>query len=100
MKSKSPSVAKVAELVVSSCIRPQNKESMLILSDETRKKIAQAMYDSAVESCNPILVLSKKEIPPIGLQAMKDADIVVLLTSEKLEMDPRVMKARKEGCLT
>lgn len=97
MKAKVQSVAKVAELVVDNCIRPQSNESMLILSDEQRKRIAQALYDSAVKVCNPILILSKKGIPQLGLQAIRDADIVVLLTAEKLELDPRVMKARKEG---
>jgi aminopeptidase len=94
---KRPSISKVAEIVVENCIRPKSSETLLILSDEKRKRIAQALFEKSFEKCNPLLILSKGEFPRTAIQAISESDAVVLLTENNMETNPLLLKARKEG---
>lgn len=96
-KTKKPSMRKVAETIVQNCIRPRNNESILILSDEKRKKIAQSIFDKSCATAKPLLIIYKEEVPRAAIQAISEAETVVMLSEKPIDTHPLIAKVRKDG---
>lgn len=95
--SKRPSIQKVAHAIVNNCIRPKTNETVLILSDEKRKKIAQSLFDESCEISNPLMIVYKNEVPRAAIQAIAEAGCVVVLSEKPIDTHPLLLKARKDG---
>jgi leucyl aminopeptidase (aminopeptidase T) len=94
---KRPGIRKVAEIILQNSIRPKDNETILILSDEKRRRIAQSIFEESCDISNPLLILSKGDLPRSAIQAISEADVVVLLSEKQIGTHPLILKARKEG---
>jgi len=81
----------IAKNVLVSCLAAKAGEEVLIVTDDTRVSIGQALYEGAKEiGCEAMLIimqereLSGQEPPKAIAEAMKTADIVVCPTAKSL----------------
>ena len=81
----------IAKNVLISCLAAKPGEEVLVVTDDTRVSIGQALYEGAKEiGCEAMLVvmqereLSGQEPPKAIAEAMKAADIVVCPTAKSL----------------
>lgn len=92
---------KVAEIVLRKCMGAKKGEKILIVTDETRKDIAEPYYNIGNNlgfQTSIIIMKSRKmhgEEPPIAVaEALKNVDIALLITAKSLSHT----KARKTAC--
>ncbi len=81
----------IAKNVLTSCLAAKAGEEVLVITDDTRVKIGQALYDGAKElGCEALLMvmkereLSGEEPPRTVAEAMKAADIMIAPTAKSL----------------
>lgn len=81
----------IAKNVLASCLAAKPGEEVLVITDDTRVTIGQAIYEGAKElGCEALLMimqereLSGQEPPKAVAEAMKAADIVVAPTAKSL----------------
>lgn len=84
-------LVKTAEGVLSSCLAVKKGEEVLIVTDNTRKEIGEALYEAAGNlGCERLLMvmnereLSGQEPPKAVAAAMKSADVVIAPTAQSL----------------
>ena len=84
-------LVKIAEGVLTSCLAVKPGEEILVITDDSRKEIGQAIYDAAGNlGCEKILMVMKErevsgqEPPKVIAEAMKAADVVIAPTAQSL----------------
>lgn len=95
-------LVKTAEGVLSSCLAVKKGEEVLIVTDDTRKEIGEALYEAAGNlGCERLLMvmnereLSGQEPPKAVAAAMKSADVVIAPTAQSLtHTNARIEAAR------
>lgn len=82
---------KIAEQVLVSCLGVKKDESVLVITDDTRKEIGEALYQAACDlGCEGLLLVMKErevsgqEPPKAVAEAMKAADVVIAPTAKSL----------------
>ena len=95
---------KTAEGILSSCLAVKEGEEVLIVTDDTRKRIGEALYEAAGNlGCERLLMvmkereLSGQEPPKAVAAAMKNADVVVAPTAQSLTHTNARIEAAKAG---
>ena len=94
----------IAKNVLVSCLAAKAGEEVLIITDDTRVKIGQALYEGAKElGCEAMLMvmqereLSGQEPPKAVAAAMKTADIVIAPTAKSLTHTNARIQAAANG---
>ncbi|MED9882459.1 MAG: aminopeptidase [Blautia sp.] len=97
-------LVKTAEGVLSSCLAVKKGEAVLIVTDNTRKEIGEAIYEAAGNlGCERLLMvmnereLSGQEPPKAVAAAMKSADVVIAPTAQSLTHTNARIEAAKAG---
>lgn len=97
-------LVKTAEGVLSSCLAVKKGEEVLIVTDDTRKEIGEALYEAAGNlGCERLLMvmnvreLSGQEPPKAVAAAMKSADVVIAPTAQSLTHTNARIKAARAG---
>ncbi|MDY3016607.1 aminopeptidase [Blautia sp.] len=97
-------LVKTAEGVLSSCLAVKKGEEVLIVTDNTRKEIGEAIYEAAGNlGCERLLMvmnereLSGQEPPKAVAAAMKRADVVIAPTAQSLTHTNARIEAAKAG---
>ena len=97
-------LVKTAEGVLSSCLAVKKGEEVLIVTDNTRKEIGEALYEAAGNlGCERLLMvmnereLSGQEPPKPVAAAMKSADVVIAPTAQSLTHTNARIEAAKAG---
>ena len=97
-------LVKTAEGVLSSCLALKKGEEVLIVTDNTRKEIGEAIYEAAGNlGCERLLMvmnereLSGQEPPKAVAAAMKSADVVIAPTAQSLTHTNARIEAAKAG---
>lgn len=97
-------LVKTAEGVLSSCLAVKKGEEVLIVTDNTRKEIGEAIYEAAGNlGCERLLMvmnereLSGQEPPKAVAAAMKSADVVIAPTAQSLTHTNARIEAAKAG---
>ena len=97
-------LVKTAEGVLSSCLAVKKGEDVLIVTDNTRKEIGEALYEAAGNlGCERLLTvmnereLSGQEPPKAVAAAMKSADVVIAPTAQSLTHTNARIEAAKAG---
>ena len=97
-------LVKIAEGVLVSCLAVKPGEEVLIVTDDSRKAIGEALYQAAGNlGCEKILmVMGEREVsgqePPKAVAAsMKEADVVIAPTAQSLTHTNARIEAAKAG---
>lgn len=97
-------LVKTAEGILSSCLAVKKGEEVLIVTDDTRKEIGEALYEAAGNlGCERLLMvmnereLSGQEPPKAVAAAMKSADVVIAPTAQSLTHTNARIEAAKAG---
>ena len=97
-------LVKTAEGVLSSCLAVKKGEEILIVTDDTRKEIGEALYEAAGNlGCEKLLIvmnereLSGQEPPKAVAAAMKSADVVIAPTAQSLTHTNARIEAARAG---
>lgn len=97
-------LVEISKGVLTSCLDAKAGESVLVITDDTRVEIGQALYEASKElGCEGMLLVMKErelsgEEPPRAVAAaMKAADIVVVPTAKSLTHTNAKIEAVKEG---
>lgn len=97
-------LVKTAEGVLSSCLAVKKGEEVLIVTDDSRKEIGEAIYEAAGNlGCERLLMvmnereLSGQEPPKAVAAAMKSADVVIAPTAQSLTHTNARIEAAKAG---
>lgn len=97
-------LVKTAEGVLSSCLAVKKGEEVLIVTDNTRKEIGEAIYEATGNlGCERLLMvmnereLSGQEPPKAVAAAMKSADVVIAPTAQSLTHTNARIEAAKAG---
>lgn len=84
-------LVKIAEGVLTSCLAVKPGEEILVITDDSRKEIGEAIYEAAGNlGCEKILMVMKErevsgqEPPKVIAEAMKAADVVIAPTAQSL----------------
>lgn len=84
-------LVKIAEDVLTSCLAVKTGEEVLIITDDSRKEIGEAIYEAAGNlGCEKLLMVMKErevsgqEPPKAIAAAMKAADVVIVPTAQSL----------------
>ena len=95
-------LVKIAEDVLTSCLAVKTGEEVLIITDDSRKEIGEAIYEAAGNlGCEKLLmVMKEREVsgqePPKAI-AMKAADVVIVPTAQSLTHTNARIEAAKAG---
>lgn len=97
-------LVKIAEEVLTSCLAVKSGEEVLIITDDSRKEIGEAIYEAAGNlGCENLLMVmaersvSGEEPPKAVADAMKAADVVIAPTAQSLTHTNARMEAAKMG---
>lgn len=97
-------LVKIAEDVLTSCLAVKTGEEVLIITDDSRKEIGEAIYEAAGNlGCEKLLmVMKEREVsgqePPKAIAvAMKAADVVIVPTAQSLTHTNARIEAAKAG---
>ena len=97
-------LVKIAEGVLVSCLAVKPGEEVLIVTDDSRKAIGEALYQAAGNlGCEKILMVmgerevSGQEPPKAVAAAMKEADVVIAPTAQSLTHTNARIEAAKAG---
>lgn len=95
---------KIAEQVLVSCLGVKKDESVLVITDDTRKEIGEALYQAACDlGCEGLLMVMKErevsgqEPPKAVAEAMKAADVVIAPTAKSLTHTAARIQAAAAG---
>ena len=95
---------KIAEQVLVSCLGVKKDESVLVITDDTRKEIGEAFYQVACDlGCEGLLMVMKErevsgqEPPKAVAEAMKAADVVIAPTAKSLTHTAARIQAAAAG---
>ena len=95
---------KIAEQVLVSCLGVKKDESVLVITDDTRKEIGEAFYQAACNlGCEGLLMVMKErevsgqEPPKAVAEAMKAADVVIAPTAKSLTHTAARIQAAAAG---
>lgn len=95
---------KIAEQVLVSCLGVKKDESVLVITDDTRKEIGEALYQAACDlGCEGLLMVMKErevsgqEPPEAVAEAMKAADVVIAPTAKSLTHTAARIQAAAAG---
>ena len=95
---------KIAEQVLVSCLGVKKDESVLVITDDTRKEIGEALYQAACDlGCEGLLLVMKErevsgqEPPKAVAEAMKAADVVIAPTAKSLTHTAARIQAAAAG---
>lgn len=96
-------LVKIAEDVLTSCLAVKTGEEVLIITDDSRKEIGEAIYEAAGNlGCEKLLMVMKErevsgqEPPKAIAAAMKAADVVIVPTAQSLTIRMPVLKQPKQ----
>ena len=97
-------LVKIAEGVLTSCLAVKPGEEILVITDDSRKEIGEAIYEAAGNlGCEKILMVMKErevsgqEPPKAIAEAMKAADVVIAPTAQSLTHTNARIEAAKAG---
>ena len=97
-------LVKIAEGVLTSCLAVKPGEEILVITDDSRKEIGEAIYEAAGNlGCEKILMVMKErevsgqEPPKEIAEAMKAADVVIAPTAQSLTHTNARIEAAKAG---
>ena len=97
-------LVKIAEDVLTSCLAVKTGEEVLIITDDSRKEIGEAIYEAAGNlGCEKLLMVMKErevsgqEPPKAIAAAMKAADVVIVPTAQSLTHTNARIEAAKAG---
>ena len=97
-------LVKIAEGVLVACLAVKPGEEVLIVTDDSRKAIGEALYQAAGNlGCEKILMVmgerevSGQEPPKAVAAAMKEADVVIAPTAQSLTHTNARIEAAKAG---
>lgn len=97
-------LVKIAEGVLTSCLAVNPGEEVLIITDDSRKEIGEAIYEAAGNlGCEKLLMvmaereLNGEEPPKAVAEAMKAADVVIAPTAKSLTHTNARIEAAKAG---
>ena len=97
---------KIAEQVLVSCLGVKKDESVLVITDDTRKEIGEALYQAACDlGCEGLLMVMKErevsgqEPPKAVAEAMKAADVVIAPTAKSLTHTAARIQAAAAGTM-
>ena len=97
-------LVKIAEGVLTSCLAVKPGEEVLIITDDSRKEIGEAIYEAAGNlGCEKLLMvmaereLNGEEPPKAVAEAMKAADVVIAPTAKSLTNTNARIEAAKAG---
>ena len=97
-------LVKIAEDVLTSCLAVKTGEEVLIITDDSRKEIGEAIYEAAGNlGCEKLhMVMKEREVsgqePPKAIAAaMKAADVVIVPTAQSLTHTNARIEAAKAG---
>lgn len=97
-------LVKIAEGVLTSCLAVKPGEEVLIITDDSRREIGEALYEAAGNlGCEKLLMvmaereLSGEEPPKAVSEAMKAADVVIVPTAKSLTHTNARIEAAKAG---
>ena len=97
-------LVKIAENVLTSCLAVKTGEEVLIITDDSRKEIGEAIYEAAGNlGCEKLLMVMKErevsgqEPPKAIAAAMKAADVVIVPTAQSLTHTNARIEAAKAG---
>ena len=92
-------LVKIAEDVLTSCLAVKTGEEVLIITDDSRKEIGEAIYEAAGNlGCEKLLMVMKErevsgqEPPKAIAAAMKAADVVIVPTADYNEVEKLTAK--------
>ncbi len=95
---------KAAFIALHDCMGLKQEETLLVISDETKKEIAQALHEAGKELCRESLLLEMKsreingqEPPTQVAELMKMVDVVVCPTAKSLTHTNARREASKMG---
>ena len=95
---------KIAGQVLVSCLGVKKDESVLVITDDTRKEIGEALYQAACDlGCEGLLMVMKErevsgqEPPKAVAEAMKAADVVIAPTAKSLTHTAARIQAAAAG---
>lgn len=93
-----------AKNILTSCMAVKAGEELLVVTDDSRTDIGQAIYEAAKElGCEAVLLtmeereVSGQEPPRIVAEAMKSADVVICPTAQSLTHTNAKIEAVKAG---
>ena len=94
----------IAKNVMINCLAVKPEESVLVVTDDSRLTIGQAVYEGAKElGCEAMLMVMKErsvsgeEPPAVVAAAMKEADVVICPTAKSLTHTNAKIAAQKAG---
>lgn len=97
-------LVKTAENILVSCLGVKKEEEVVIITDDSRKPIGEALYEAAGNlGCEAMLMvmkereLSGQEPPKAVAAAMKAADVVIVPTAKSLTHTNARIEAGKAG---
>ena len=97
-------LVKIAEQVLVSCLGVKKNEAVLVITDDTRKEIGEAIYEAACHlGCEGMLFVMKErevsgqEPPKAVAEAMKAADVVIAPTAKSLTHTRARIQAAEAG---
>lgn len=97
-------LVKIAENVLISCLGVKAGEEVLVVTDDSRKTIGEAIYRAAGNlGCEGLLLvmkereLSGEEPPAVVAEAMKTADVAIIPTEKSLTHTNARIEAAKNG---
>ncbi|MBD3313958.1 aminopeptidase [Candidatus Woesearchaeota archaeon] len=95
---------KAASITLNSCLKLKKTETLLIITDRKKKKIAKEIYYAAFYKCrNSMLVtipeaeVSGEEPPAIVAEVMKKYDVIIAPTSKSITHTNAISDAMKKG---
>lgn len=93
-----------AKNVLASCMAVKAGENLLVVTDDTRTEIGQAIYEAAKELGSEAILLTMKERevsgqepPRMVAEAMKAADVVICPTAKSMTHTNAKIEAAKTG---
>ena len=95
---------KAANTVLKQCVDLRKKETLLIITDMQRKKIARAIYEAAFHLCRhvmmvtiPVAEVNGEEPPAIVSEVMKKYNVIIAPTTRSITHTMAVKNARNKG---
>ncbi|MBD3304553.1 aminopeptidase [Candidatus Woesearchaeota archaeon] len=95
---------KAAHIALTQCMDIKKKESLLIVTDKPKKKIAESFFYQAVPLCRhcllvtiPVGKIHGEEPPKLVAEVMRKYDVVLLITAKSLTHTNARKAATKKG---
>lgn len=95
---------KASETTLKNCMGLKKGETLLIITDRKKKKIAKALYDAAFNLCRNVMMVTipeaevnGEEPPAIVAEVMKKFDVIIAPTTKSITHTNAVTNAMKKG---